>query len=70
MKTILKKIMENQHYRLYIQAFLVKLPLNLAADDGLQIRSLTCDGPTTNISTLKDLGCKFNDDFKSFKNFL
>ena len=47
------------------QAQLINLCLSLAADHGLRIWSVTCDGTSTNISSLKALGCIFTDDFFS-----
>ena len=48
------------------QASLVKQCLSLASDNGLSIRSVTCDGTNTNVKTLKLLGCKFGKDFDAF----
>lgn len=44
------------------QTSLIKTCLSLAADNGLRISSVTCDGTSTNISSLKNLGCVFTDD--------
>ena len=45
------------------QASLIKSCLSLAADHGLRVWSVTCDGTSTNISSLKMLGCVFTDNF-------
>ena len=47
-----------------VQTSLVKLSLNLVIDHGFWVSFLTCDAASTNISTLKELGCEFTDDFK------
>ena len=43
------------------QTSLIKTCLSLAADYGLRVWSVTCDGTSTNINTLKRLGCEFTD---------
>jgi len=35
----------------------------------LRIWGVTCDGPFTNFSTLKLLGCEFGDEFDSIKSW-
>lgn len=35
------------------------MAINKIYDVGVVVRSITCDGTTTNISTLKHLGCNF-----------
>ena len=39
--------------------------LSLAADHGLRVWSVTCDGASTNLTMLKSLGCKFANSFET-----
>ena len=48
-----------------IQTSLLKNCLSLAADHGLRIWSVTCDGTSTNLTMLKSLGCKFTNSFET-----
>ena len=41
-----------------IQISLLKNCLSLAADHGLRVWSVTCDGTSTNLTMLKSLGCR------------
>ena len=45
------------------QVSLIKTCLSLAADHGLRIWSITCDGTYTNFAYLKGLGCKFSTKY-------
>ena len=45
------------------QASLIKTGLSLAADHGFRVWSITCDGTSTNLSTLENLGCRFTDKY-------
>ena len=45
------------------QVSLNKTCLSLAADHGLRIWSITCDGTYTNFASLKGLGCKFSTKY-------
>ena len=47
------------------QASLIKTCLMLCADNQLRVWSVTCDGTSANISTLRILGCNFTNDFQS-----
>ncbi|KAF0705133.1 THAP domain-containing protein 2-like, partial [Aphis craccivora] len=48
---------------------LIKTALSLAYQSELRIWGVTCDGPFTNFSTLKLLGCEFGDEFDSIKSW-
>ena len=48
-----------------IQVSLIKICLSLAADHGLRVWSVTCDGTYANVNTLKLLGCTFPDNFEN-----
>ena len=48
-----------------IQTSLLKNCLSLAADHGLRVWSVTCDGTSTNLTLLKSLGCKFTTSFET-----
>ena len=48
------------------QSSLIKDCLSMAADRGLRIWSVTCDGTTTNIKTLKNLGCVYDVTYDKF----
>ena len=48
-----------------IQTSLLKNCLSLAADHGLRVWSVTCDGTSTNVTMLKSLGCKFTNSFET-----
>ena len=48
-----------------IQTSLLKNCLSLAADHGLRVWSVTCDGISTNLTMLKSLGCKFTNSFET-----
>ena len=48
------------------QSSLVKQCIKTASDNGLRIRSVTCDGTNTNFKTLKLLGCVFGATYDSF----
>ena len=48
-----------------IQGSLFKNCLSLAADHGLRVWSITCDGTSTNLTILKSLGCKFTNSIKT-----
>ena len=48
-----------------IQTSLLKNLLSLAADHGLRVKTITCDGTSTNLTMLKSLGCKFTDSFET-----
>ena len=37
----------------------------MAADDGLSVWSVTCDGTSTNLTMLKSLDCKFTNSFET-----
>ena len=50
-----------------IQVSLINTCLSLAADHGLRIWTITCDGTYTNVNTLKILGCTFPDNFEEMK---
>ena len=44
---------------------LLKNGLSLAADDGLSVWSVTCDGTSTNLTMLKSLDCKCTNSFET-----
>ena len=48
-----------------IQTSLLKNCLSLAADHGLRVWSVTCDGTSKNLTMLKSLGCKFTNSFET-----
>ena len=48
-----------------IYTCLLKNFLSLAADHGLMLWSVTCDGTSTNLSMLKSLNCKFKNSFET-----
>ena len=48
-----------------IQTSLLKNCLSLAADHGLRVWSVTCDGTSTNLTMLKSLDCKFTNSFET-----
>ena len=48
-----------------IQTSLLKICLFLAADHGLRVWSVPCDGTSTNLPVLKSLGCKFTSLFET-----
>ena len=48
-----------------IQKLFLKNCLSLAADHGLRVWSVTCDGTSTNLTMLKLLGCKFANSFET-----
>ena len=50
-----------------IQVSLINTCLSLAANHGLRIWAITCNGTYTNVNTLKLLGCTFPDSFKEMK---
>ena len=47
------------------QAQLVRIALNMAAEAGLRVWSVTTDGTTVNISMFRELGCNFTTSFNS-----
>ena len=48
-----------------IQTSLLKNCLSLAPDHGLRVRSVTCDGTSTNLTMLKSLQCKFANSLET-----
>ena len=48
-----------------VQARLVSIELAKAADAGLSVRCVTCDGTSANLSTFEKLGCSFGQDYNS-----
>ena len=51
-----------------VQAKLVTMALELAADKGLRVWSVTSDGTSVNISMFRNLGCKFGTTYSCFKS--
>ena len=51
-----------------IQAKLVRLALEKAADAGLRVWSITADGTSVNLSTFEQLGCKYDSMITKFKH--
>ncbi|CAB3983913.1 Hypothetical predicted protein [Paramuricea clavata] len=47
------------------QAELVRIALQMAAEAGLRVWSITTDGTAVNISTFRELGCDFTTSFDS-----
>lgn len=47
------------------QAQLVRIALQMAAETGLRVWSITTDGTSVNISTFRELGCNFTTSFDS-----
>ena len=53
-----------------MQISLIKYCLSISAEHGLPIWSVTCDGKSTNLNTLKNLGWFFTHDYdKIVTNF-
>lgn len=49
---------------------LIKTALILTAEAGIRVRSITCDGDSTNCSALQNLGCNiFVENYNDIKNF-
>ena len=48
------------------QASLIRQCLSIAADNGIKIWSVTCDGTNTNFKTLKNLECVFGNSYEQF----
>ena len=48
-----------------VQAQLIKMALEMAAEAGLKVWSITADGTSVNLSTFKQLGCKFGTTYDS-----
>ena len=48
-----------------VQAQLVTMALEMAAESGLRVCSITADGTSVNISTFRQLGCKFGTTYES-----
>lgn len=49
---------------------LIKTALILTAEAGIRVRSITCDGDSTNCSALLNLGCNiFVENYNDIKNF-
>ena len=48
-----------------VQAQLVSTALEMAAESGLRVWSITADGTSVNLSTFRQLGCKFETTYKS-----
>ena len=51
-----------------VQAWLMSSALAKAADAGLSVRCVTCDGTVANLSTFEKLGCSFGQDYKSINS--
>jgi len=52
-----------------IQTSLIKQCLALSADHCLRVWTITCDGTSTNITTLKNLGRNFTAEYEETKTF-
>lgn len=52
------------------QTELIKTAIALCHENNIKIRSVTCDGPKVNISTLNRLGCSiYENSYEEIKNF-
>ena len=46
----------------------MSIALAKAADAGLSVRCVTCDGTSANLSTFEKLGCSFGQDYNSINS--
>lgn len=53
-----------------VLAQLIKVALTLTSKVNIKVRSITCDGESTNCSALRELGCNiFTDTYDNIINF-
>lgn len=52
-----------------VQAGLIKTAITMASEVGVRVWSVTCDGTSANLSTMKQLGCKIKGSYSEIVEY-